>query len=113
LLKFTQIKGELPEHFRRLMGIKRSTFDVMVAILQEAEQQRKTWGGKPNTMSPEDRLIKSGLFSLPGKKARLKSDVEYNENIIYLCKVQVSLVSWVRIVISVPISLDCLLNKRY
>ena len=114
-MKFEQIKDESPEGFRRLTGIKRSTFDVMITILNEAEVQLKAQGGKPNKLSIEDRLlmaleclreyrtyfhisrsyglsesacyrnirwvedtlIKDGQFSLPGRKALLKSDVEY------------------------------------
>jgi hypothetical protein len=114
-MKFEQIKGETQEEFRRLTGIKRTTFDIMVTILREAEALLKTQGGKPNKLTIEERLfmtleylreyrtyfhisrsygisesacyrnirwvedtlIKDGAFSLPGRKALLKSDVEY------------------------------------
>ena len=114
-MKFDQIKDEIPEGFRRLTGIKRTTFDLMVAILHEEEVLLKAHGGKPNKLSIEDRLlmaleylreyrtyfhisrsygisesacyrnirwvedtlIKDGTFSLPGRKALLKSDIEY------------------------------------
>jgi hypothetical protein len=114
-MKFDQIKEESPEDFRRLTGIKRTTFDVMIALLQEREAVLKAQGGKPNKLSienrllmtleylreyrtyfhisrsygisesacyrnirwVEDNLIKDGKFSLPGRKALLKSDVEY------------------------------------
>lgn len=114
-MKFKQIKEELADNFRRLTGVKRSTFDVMIGILREAEKSLKAQGGKPNKLSIEDRLlmtleylreyrtyfhisrsfgisesacyrnicwvenilIKDGKFSLPGKKALLKSDAEY------------------------------------
>jgi hypothetical protein len=114
-MKFEQIKEELSDNFRRLTGIKRSTFDVMICILSHAETALKAQGGKPNKLSMEDRLlmtleylreyrtyfhisrsfgisestcyrnirwvedtlIKDGKFSLPGRKALLKSDVEY------------------------------------
>ncbi len=114
-MKFDQIQDEAPEGFRRLTGIKRTTFDVKTKILREAEAQLKAQGGKPNKLSIEDRLlmtleylreyrtyfhisrsygisesacyrnirwvedtlIKDGTFSLPGRKALLKSDVEY------------------------------------
>jgi hypothetical protein len=115
LMKFEQIKEESVDDFRRLTGIKRTTFDVMISILSEAEALLKAQGGKPNKLGIEDRLlmtleylreyrtyfhisrsygisesacyrnirwventlIKSGKFSLPGRKALLKSDVEY------------------------------------
>jgi len=114
-MKFGQIKEESPEGFRRLTGIKRTTFDVMISILREADALLKSQGGKPNKLTIEDRLlmaleylreyrtyfhisrsygisesacyrnirwvedtlIKDGKFSLPGRKALLKSDVEY------------------------------------
>ena len=103
------------EQFRRITGIKRSTFAQMLEILQIAEEARRAKGGpKPklaleemllatleywreyrtyahiaisygiseSQMSRiakwvEDILIQDGTFSLPGKKALLKSDVEY------------------------------------
>lgn len=114
-MKFEQVKEESADNFRRLTGIKRTTFDVMVSILREAEAVLKAQGGKPNKLVIEDRLfmtleylreyrtyfhisrsygisesacyrnirwvedtlIKDGEFSLPGRKALLKSDVEY------------------------------------
>src|SRR3990167_6266109 len=114
-MKFEQIRDESPEGFRRLTGIKRKTFDVMINILNEADALLKSQGGKPNKLAIEDRLlmaleylreyrtyfhisrsygisesacyrnirwiedtlIKDGKFSLPGRKALLKSDIEY------------------------------------
>lgn len=114
-MKFEQVKEESADNFRRLTGVKRTTFDVMVSILREAEAVLKAQGGKPNKLVIEDRLfmtleylreyrtyfhisrsygisesscyrnirwvedtlIKDGQFSLPGRKALLKSDVEY------------------------------------
>jgi len=114
-MKFEQIKEESPEGFRRLTGIKRTTFDVMTNILSKADAILKSQGGKPNKLTIEDRLlmaleylreyrtyfhisrsygisesacyrnirwvedtlIKNGKFSLPGRKALLKSDIEY------------------------------------
>jgi len=37
LMKLEQIKEESTNDFRRLRGIKRTTFDVMIGILSEAE----------------------------------------------------------------------------
>jgi Helix-turn-helix of DDE superfamily endonuclease len=113
-MRFTQVAKESGENFRRLTGIKRRTFSVMVKILSQAEAKRKSRGGKPNKLSIEDRLlmtleylreyrtyfhisrsdeisesacyrnvrwvedtlIQGRQFSLPGKKALLKSEVE-------------------------------------
>ena len=103
------------EEFRRLTGVKRKTFEVMVKILQENLTLKKSKGGRPNKLSVqdmllmtleylreyrtyfhvavsygvsesnaykiikwvEDTLIKSKEFRLPGKKALLRGDKEY------------------------------------
>jgi len=115
MMKFEQVRDEARETFRRLTGIKRKTFDMMIIILRQAEAVLKAAGGKPNKLVVENRLlmaleylreyrtyfhisrsygisestcyrnirwiedtlIKNGTFSLPGRKALLKSDVEY------------------------------------
>jgi len=115
MMKFEQVRDEARETFRRLTGIKRKTFDMMMIILRQAEAVLKAAGGKPNKLVVENRLlmaleylreyrtyfhisrsygisestcyrnirwiedtlIKNGTFSLPGRKALLKSDVEY------------------------------------
>jgi len=115
MMKFEQVRDEVRETFRRLTGIKRKTFDMMIIILRQAEAVLKAAGGKPNKLVVENRLlmaleylreyrtyfhisrsygisestcyrnirwiedtlIKNGTFSLPGRKALLKSDVEY------------------------------------
>lgn len=41
-MKFGQIKEESPEGFRRLTGIKGTTFDVMIMVLNAAEVQTKS-----------------------------------------------------------------------
>jgi hypothetical protein len=115
-MKYEQIKDLKAEQFRRLTGVKRSTFDRMVKILRESDKKTKAKGGRNNKLCLEDRLLialeynreyrtyfhisKSyGIsesstyksikwvedtlishpdFSLPGRKALLKSDVEYD-----------------------------------
>jgi hypothetical protein len=112
---FDQIKNLKDEKFRRLTGVKRTTFNKMIEILNAAEKIQKSKGGRPNNLPMEDRLlmaleyireyrtyfhsgqsyklsesaahrnvkwienilIKSKEFSLPGKKALLKSDNEF------------------------------------
>ena len=101
--------------FRRITGVKRSTFEKMLEILEKAMSKKLARGGRKPTLSMEemllasleywreyrtyahiaasygihesnmyrlikwveDVLIKDGTFSLPGKKALLKSDAEY------------------------------------
>ena len=114
-MRYESLKEFKDEEFRRLTGVKRSTFEKMIGILEEAEKKKKRVGGKPNKLAMEDRLlmaleyireyrtyfhvaasykisesacyrnirwiedvlIKHPDFALPGRKALLKSDVEY------------------------------------
>ena len=114
-MKFENIKGYRDEEFRRITGVKRTTFEKMLEILSVALTKSLALGGpKPKLcledmllaaleyireyrtyahvaasygMSEsqifriirwvEDTLIKDGTFSLPGRKALLKSDMEY------------------------------------
>jgi hypothetical protein len=114
-MKYNQIEKFPDEQFRRLTGVKRSTFKKMIEILIEADKKKKSRGGRKSRLSIEDRLlmaleyireyrtyfhigtsygvsesvaykivrwvedtlIKDPLFALPGRKALLKSDMEY------------------------------------
>jgi hypothetical protein len=113
--QYDYIKTIGEEEFRRLTGIRKSTFERMILLLVEAEEAQKIKSGKPHKLCMEDRLlltleylreyrtyfhiassygihettamriskwvenvlIKSKEFSLPGRKALLKSDMEY------------------------------------
>jgi len=115
-MKYESIQGLEEEKFRRLTGVKRTTFEKMLGILSEADKQKKAKGGRKAKLSIEDRLlmaleyireyrtyfhvsqsygvsestcyetikwientlIKHPDFALPGRKALLKSDVEYD-----------------------------------
>lgn len=101
--------------FKRLTGVRKTTFIEMITVVKEAENKRTSRRGKPSHLSIEDRLlmtleylreyrtyfhlgqsyglseracyrncrwiedtlIKSKTFSLPGKKALLKSNAEF------------------------------------
>lgn len=114
-MKYMNLKEVNDEVFRRLTGVKRLTFEAMIAILKEEDRLKMARGGRPNKLSIENRLlmaleylreyrtyaaigisyglsesntfenikwventlIKSKEFHLPGKKALLKSDMEY------------------------------------
>ena len=41
-MKFETAKGLDEEKFRRLTGVKRTTFDKMIGILEQAVKDRKT-----------------------------------------------------------------------
>jgi len=113
--KYDKLVGLNNTLFKRLTGVKRTTFEIMVEILAVADQAKKAVGGRKSKLSIEDRLlmaleylreyrtyfhigqsyglsesnaykicrfvedtlIKDKRFSLPGKKALLKSDVDY------------------------------------
>ena len=115
-MKYRQIKDLDHERFRRLTGIKRSTFNKMIEILTESDVKKKSKGGRNKKLIMEDQLlmaleyireyrtyfhvsqsygvsessayytikwvedtlIKHPDFSLPGRKALLKSDIEYD-----------------------------------
>jgi hypothetical protein len=114
-MKYEQIRILDVEKFRRLTGIKRSTFDRLIEILVESAQKKKAHGGRNNKLSledillmtleylreyrtyfhisqsygvsestayknvkwVEDTLIRHSDFSLPGRRALLKSDIDY------------------------------------
>ena len=56
-MKFGRIKDLKEEQFRRLTGVKRSTFNKMVAILSDKHQEKKSKGGRNNKLSIEDMLL--------------------------------------------------------
>jgi hypothetical protein len=114
-MKYENIKEYSNKRFRRITGVKRTTFDKMLEILRPAKEELTAKGGpKPKlgiedmllaTLEylreyrtyahvaasygvsessifriirwVEDTLIKDGTFSLPGRKALLKSDMEF------------------------------------
>ena len=45
------------EEFRRLTGVKRSTFEQMILLLVGAEKVQKIKSGKPHKLCIEDRLL--------------------------------------------------------
>jgi hypothetical protein len=114
-MKIDHLKKVSDEHFRRVVGVKRNTFEVMLNALQRAHTIKKSKGGRPNKLSlanmllmaleylreyrtyasigvsyglsesnayqsirwVENVLIQCSEFKLPGKKALLQSDNEF------------------------------------
>lgn len=114
-MKYEIIKEYSNTQFRRITGVKRSTFQKMVEILQRAYAKQRGQRGRRPKLSIEDKLlsaleylreyrtyahiaasygiaesniyrgirwvedtlIQDGTFSLPGRKALLKGDKEY------------------------------------
>lgn len=56
-MKYDRIKELDDERFRRLTGVKRFTFEMMLKILIEADQIKKAKGGRKNKLSIEDQLL--------------------------------------------------------
>lgn len=113
--KFDDLSRLSDGQFKRLTGVKRATFDVMVNILIASEIAKRKRGGRSGTLSLEDKLlmaleyireyrtyfhvghnygvtesgaykicrwvedtlIKDKRFALPGRKALLMSNVEF------------------------------------
>jgi hypothetical protein len=113
--KYEEIQHYSAGQFKRLVGVKKDTFALMVEILIQAASTRYRQAGRKSSLTMENRLlmaleylreyrtyfhlgssyglsesacyrsckwiedvlIKSGKFSLPGKKALLKSEVSY------------------------------------
>ncbi len=114
-MKYEMIADYSNTKFRRITGVKRTTFQKMVGILQGAYAEKHRRRGRTPKLSIEDlllatleylreyrtyahiaasygiaesniyrgikwvenTLIQDGTFSLPGRKAPLKSDTEY------------------------------------
>ena len=119
-MKYEQIQNYTDEHFRRIIGVKRGTFDKMLTILNDAHTDKHKRRGRNPKLRMEDRLlaaleywreyrtfahiaasygvsesavfktvrwtedvlIKDGTFSLPGKKALLDDNSEYETVLI-------------------------------
>jgi hypothetical protein len=48
-MKYPQTQGLEDEKFRRLTGVKRSTFEKMISISKEADAKKKAQGGRKHT----------------------------------------------------------------
>jgi hypothetical protein len=57
--KHPKIRRLPDEDFYRLVGVKNTTFVLMVELLKEADKKQKALGGSPNTVGIEDRLLMS------------------------------------------------------
>ena len=45
------------EQFRRQTGVKKATYEKMLALLTVAEKEKRKQGGKPNNLALGDRLL--------------------------------------------------------
>jgi len=56
-MKIKHLKKISDEQFRRVVGVKRETFNVMLNALEEAQKIKKAKGGRPNKLSLADMLL--------------------------------------------------------
>lgn len=56
-MKYETIKGIEDEKFRRLTGVKKSTFEKMIEILKQADEKKKAKGDGKNKLYLENRLL--------------------------------------------------------
>lgn len=55
--KYERIRSLSQEEFRRLTGVKHTTFEAMIAVLKKADQEKMRLGGNPHRLCIEDRLL--------------------------------------------------------
>ena len=56
-MKYENLKRSKAEHFRRITGVKRETFEKMTEILKTAEEEIRIKGGPKPHLSIENRLL--------------------------------------------------------
>ena len=56
-MKLKNLQLASDDDFRRIVGIKRKTFNKMVEILTEAQKKKKSRGGRRNKLSIEEMLL--------------------------------------------------------
>ena len=56
-MKHEQTKNLKDVEFRRLTGIKKKTFNLMLSILEEAQKEKMKKGGRPPKLSMPNRLL--------------------------------------------------------
>ena len=57
VMKYKNLKNSKAEHFRRITGVKRETFEKMTEILKTAEEEIRIKGGPKPHLSIENRLL--------------------------------------------------------
>ena len=55
--KYEQLQKMKPANFKRLVGVKKETFDLMLEVCEEHHKAKKHRGGKPNTLSVVEQLL--------------------------------------------------------
>jgi hypothetical protein len=61
-MRYYKVKLLKAEHFRRLTGVKKGTFEKMLKVLKEAEREKRWHGGRPPKLSLADRLLMTLMY---------------------------------------------------
>lgn len=61
-MDFERLYTLTDQQFRRSTGVKRATFEKMIAILSQAYQVKKSKGGRPNKLNIDQQLIMSLMY---------------------------------------------------
>lgn len=56
-MRYKELENLIEKDFKRLTGIKKSTFKKMIEILRREEKIKKSKGGKPSVTQLEDKLL--------------------------------------------------------
>ena len=56
-MRYEKLNNLSNEEFRRLTGVKKSSFEKMVSILFDADFEKRKRGGKRHALEMEDRLL--------------------------------------------------------
>ena len=56
-MKYSELKNKSNTIFRRIVGVKKTTFELMSSILDEQYRLEHTLGGAPSKLCLEDKLL--------------------------------------------------------
>jgi hypothetical protein len=60
-MRCDEVKGLPPGQFKRLTGVKRETFELMLSVLKQSEQQKKR-SGRPSKLALADQLLLTLMY---------------------------------------------------
>ncbi len=55
--KYKKIQNRKPEQFKRLTGVRKETFELMVELLKDSEEKRKKISGRPLKLIYADQIF--------------------------------------------------------
>ncbi len=60
-MRYSEVEGLPPGQFKRLTGVKLETFERMLVVLRQREQQKKR-AGRPSKLSLADPLLLTLMY---------------------------------------------------